>query len=66
MAKDAFSKWKELLTTRISEAVKKITVKMVIWHVALYCTKLVALKRKIPKLKLCKCGYGKGCSHATN
>ena len=37
MAKDAFSKRKELLTRAMSRPVKKRIVKAVVWSVALYC-----------------------------
>ena len=46
MAKDAFSKRKELLTRRMSKEVKKKIVKMVTWSVALYSTETWSLRKE--------------------
>ena len=46
MAKDTFSKRKELLTRGISKAVKKKIVKTVNWSVALYCAETWSLRKE--------------------
>ncbi len=46
MAKDAFSKRKELLTRGMSNAVKKKIVKTVIWSIALYCAETWSLMKE--------------------
>jgi hypothetical protein len=46
MAKDAFSKRKELLTQKMSKEVKKRIVKSVVWSVALYGAETWTLKKE--------------------
>ena len=46
MAKNAFSKWKELFTWGMTKEVKKQIVKMVILSVALYSAKTSSLMKK--------------------
>src|SRR5579863_383393 len=45
MAKDAFSKRKELLSQNMSRAVRKKIIKTVVWSVALYGSETWALKK---------------------
>ena len=46
MAKDAFSKRKELLTQKMSRSVKKKIVKTVVWSVALYGAETWTLRQE--------------------
>jgi hypothetical protein len=46
MARDAFSKWKELLTQKMSVDVKKHFVKTVVWSVALYGAETWTLRKE--------------------
>jgi len=45
MAKDAFSKRKELLCRNMSQAVRKKVIKTVVWSIALYESETWALKK---------------------
>jgi len=58
MAKEVFSKRKELLTKGLSCPAKKTIVRALIVSVALYCVKSRSLKMIYEHWKLFKCGYG--------
>ena len=62
MAKDAFSKRKELLTGGMSKRVKKNIVQTVIWSVALYSAETWSLRKEENEKKRWRCGYGEGCN----
>src|SRR5437899_7234628 len=52
MAKDAFNKWKELLTKRLSRTLKKRMVKVLVWPVVLYgCETRTLLQDEINRLE---------------
>ena len=51
MAKNVFSKRKELLTRGINKAVKKKIAKTVIWSVALYCAETWSLRKEDIRIK---------------
>src|SRR6188768_4024147 len=62
LAKDAFSKRKELLTKSPSKELKKRIVKVLVWPVVMYgCETWTLRKEEFIQLQAhAKCGYGEG------